>query len=67
MKEKRLLEHYEFAKIRRQIESKRREGIKPTEEQIKRLRELDNWLATNTSYWRRHYGRNTLQDSQKKT
>ncbi len=55
MKENRPQQHGEFVRIRRQIESKRREGIKPTEEQIKKLRELDDWLSTNTTYWHRHY------------
>ena len=48
-------QHFEFAKIRRQIAAHRLEGVQPTEDQVLRLRELDDWLALNTNYWHRHY------------
>ena len=48
-------EHREFARLRRQIKVNRSKGIPPNPSQINRLRELDDYLATNTDYWRRHF------------
>ena len=55
MERKNEQEQSEFARIRKQIQEGRDKGVQPTQEQVNRLRELDDWLARNTDYWKRRY------------
>lgn len=48
-------EHTEFVEIRKKISLDREKGVRPTKEQIDKLRELDDYLATHTDYWKRYY------------